>query len=204
MKLISSLFFLLLMLPSCNGKREVKYISEMNPSYKLLNLFSRKIKQKTDLILRSYGTNCQLLKDYEDKNGILDFSVGYSLPKTKNDEVSLDYARNLIVFLGENLLQEINANLEVRPDLDVYPFTSDLIRITVRFEDENRIELGQGVAYIYFSRGKIKYEGYKIREYTGRYPAIGEHFIIHEESYKEALDIVKKQGGLKYLQETES
>lgn len=204
MKFIKCIFLFSFFLSSCTSKkdmRDVKDPDQMKPPYKLINLFSRKIQPQTDLVLCGYGYNWCLPNDYEIKNGIGNFAAAYNLIKKKNDSFSLDYARNLIVFLAENLLNEINNNLEVRPDLDVYPFTSDFIDITIHFEDEKRIDLGQGVAIIYLAHGKIKYEGYEIYEYRDRFPAVGNHYLIHEESYAEALDIVKKQGTLTYLQE---
>jgi hypothetical protein len=59
--------------------------------------------------------------------------------------------------------------------------------------------LGQGVAIVYFAKGKIKYEGYEIEGYRRPGCAYGQHYTVHEESYEEALDIVKKQGTLKCL-----
>lgn len=41
--------------------------------------------------------------------------------------------------------------------------------------------------------GKIEYEGYNIEHYTEKYPAVGKHYIIYEESYEDALNIVKHQ-----------
>jgi hypothetical protein len=183
--------FIVLLLPSCN--KNDKRASEMYPPYKLITTFSQKIKPETDLVLYSYGVNNYLPKDYQFKNGVACFGASYALYKNKQDEVSIEYARTLVVYLTEGLLKEINTDPKLRPDLDIYPFTSDLIRIAIYFKDENKIDLGQGVASVYFSKGKIEYERYDIREYTGRYPAYGKHFTIHEESYAEALDIVKEQ-----------
>jgi len=198
-KYIRLILIFVVLIYSCTSKKDVNDPYQMTPPYKLINLFSRKIKPETSLILTSYAYNWCLPRDYQCTNGIGNFSASYRLPKSKNDEISLEYARNLIVFLAENLLQDINSNSEVRSHLDVYPFSSNLIHITIHFEDENRIDLGQGVAIVYFSKGKIEYEGYKIDKYTGRYPADGKHYTIHKETYAEALDIVKKQGTLKYL-----
>jgi hypothetical protein len=108
----------------------------------------------------------------------------------------LEEARSLIVSVAEGLLQEINGNLEVRSMLKFYPFNVDLINIVIHFKDENKIDLGAGISMAYLSNGKIKYERYEIHEYRSQYPAIGEHFVVHTESYTEALDIVKSQGSL--------
>jgi hypothetical protein len=185
---------ILILSQSCENSS--KRPSEIVPEYKLLNVFSEKIKPKTGLVLYSYGINNHLPKGHQFKNGVANFGVSYALYKTKQDEISIEYARSLLVSLAENLLEAINADLKIRPHLDVYPFTADLIRIAIYFKDENQIDLGQGVAEVYFSKGKIEYERYDIREYTDRYPAKGKHVVIHEETYAEALDIVKKQGSL--------
>ena len=189
----------LVILSSCCKKDRQVMPEDVLPEYKLIDTFSKKIKTETNLILRAYGINMDLPKGYFHKNGTANFYVSYRLCKAKQDEISLEQARNLTVFLTEKLLQEINSTLEVRPSLDTYPFVSDLIKVVLYFEDEKQIDLGQGVAVVYFLKGKIKYEGYKIYEYRETYPARGKHFVIHEETYAEALDIVKKQGALAHL-----
>jgi hypothetical protein len=193
-KFISCLLFFSIFSSSCYKKQ--KNISELFPEYKLLTTFLKKISPKTDLILRSYGVNYDLPKDYVFKNGVANFTVSYSLQKQKQDEISIDYARSLLISLTHNLLEEINNNSEVQPHLDVFPLTANLLNITIHFEDENRVDLGQGIAIVYFRNGKIKYEGYDIREYTGSFPARGNHFTIYKESYEEALDVVQKNGAL--------
>ena len=200
MKFIRCFFLVFLVFSSCKSKMDVKDPYQMKPPYKLINLYSRKIQPQTNLVLCGYGYNIFLPDNYEIINGIGNFDASYYLTKNKTDAITLENARNLIVFIAENFLQEINESSEIRPHLDIFPFTSDLLRVTVHFEDKNRIDLGQGVAIIYFSHGKIKYQGYEIEIYRDQYPARGKHYLIHEESYAEALDIVKKQGTLTYLQ----
>ncbi len=195
---VANCLLICLSLVSCTCKKDVKDPYQMKPPYKLLNLYSQKIKPETDLVLRGYGFNWCLPEGYQ-KNGIGNFAASYSLEKNRNDEISLEYARKLIVFVAENLTVEINNNGEVRPDLDVYPFVSNLLNISLYFEDKDRVQLGQEAAIVYFANGKIKYEGYHIEGYRKPGWAYGKHYIIHEESYDEALQIVKKQGGLKYI-----
>jgi hypothetical protein len=184
-----ALIFLVLSV-SCS-KRD---LSDIYPEYKLIKTFSKKIKTKTNLVLSCYGVNNNLPKEYQLKNGLANFSVSYALVKTQKDTISLEEARSLLVSIAESFLQEINSSSEVRSLLDVYPFSSDLVSVYIYFRDENSIGLGNGISTIYFSRGKIEYKRYEISEYRSRYPAIGKHFTVHEESYAEALDIVKKQG----------
>ncbi len=196
MRSISGLIIFCVLLMNSSCQKKAQHLWEIVPEYKLLVEFSKKIKPETDLVLTGYGINNHLPKGYEFVNGVANFKVTYSLYKTKNDEISLDQARILLVSVGEALLNEINTNSEIRSELDVYPLTSDFIRIAIHFKDELKIDLGQGVSEVYFSKGKIKYERYEIRDYPNRYPATGKHYIIHEETYAEALEIVKKQGSL--------
>jgi len=187
-KFVVLIFFVLCI--SC-GKKDA---SEILAEYRLINNFSKKLKIKTGLVLYCYGINNYLPKDYQFKNGVASFDADYALFKTQKDSISLEEARCLLVSVAEGLLQEINASAEVQPHLDVYPFTSDLIRVCIYFQDENCIDLGTGISTVFFSNGKIKYERYEIYEYRSKYPAIGRDFLVHEEAYSEALDIVKKQG----------
>ena len=195
MRFINLGLFFVFLLSSCSCRGKVRSNIRDYPPYKLIIEFAQSIKQETGLVHTSYGINNSLPEGYQGK-GIGSFKASFRLPKTKNDEISLEYARNLIVFLWERFLEDINSNTEIRPKLDFYPFTSDSINITVHFEDENRIALGQGVALVYFKRGIIEYQGYKIEEYATRFGTLGKHFTIHEESYAEALEIVKKQKGI--------
>ena len=199
MRFTRFLLIILITLISCTCKNTRSIPTREYPPYKLIIDFSKKIKSNTSLVLDGYGINIGLHKGIDYTKGIGNFSASYYLKKNKSDEISLENARNLLVFLTENFSREITSNNEISQYLVAHQYLSDLMRISLYFEDENRIQLGQGVAHIYFSKGKIKYEGYNITEYTGKYPAIGKHYTIHEESYADALDIVKKQGNLKYL-----
>ena len=184
--------FCFFIISSCQNKNKKQ--GEILPAYKLIKNFSEKIRPKTDLILRSYAVNYDLPKNYEYRNNIANFKTTYSISKDQKDTVSLKKAREIFVSLTESLLKEINANLEIRPDLEAYPCTRDSLEITIHFEDKNRVDLGQGISTVYFSKGKLTYEGYNIYEYTGQYPAHGKHFTIHEETYEEALNIVQESG----------
>ncbi len=193
MRFISCAFCLVLLLNSCGNSKDPYPTPGDFPPYGFIIEFSKKIGPGTGLILRSYGINRGVPKNYQPIHGVASFSAGFSLSKKREDEISLDAARNLIVFLVDNFVNEINSTKEIIPWLDTYPYTNNLLDITLYFEDERRIDLGQGVAIVYFRKGEIEYEGYRIDEYTGRYPANGEHFTIHKETYAEALEIVKKQ-----------
>ena len=100
---------------SSSFKKEKVDISELCSEYKLINVYSERVKPETGLELRSYGINIELPKGYKFKNGVGDFMVDYYSYKTQKDIVSLEEARRLIVSVAENLLEEINSNLIVRP-----------------------------------------------------------------------------------------
>ncbi|MDE3048022.1 MAG: hypothetical protein KGI83_06710 [Verrucomicrobiota bacterium] len=154
--------------------------------------FAEKVKPTTHLVLRAYAINFFLPEDYI-KRGIGSFSASFSLQRNRDEKITLERARELTIFLCESLLNDINSTLEIQEELDFHPFPAEAIHIGLCFEDPNRVQLGQGVARVSLIEGRIEYEGYNITEYTGKYPAIGKHYTIHEESYAEALDIVKKQ-----------
>lgn len=180
------------MISGCNRKT-VGEIIEKDPSYKVMLTFSEEIKKETNLILTCYGYNNCLDKNYHHINEVANFSLSYLLTKSKEEEISIEEARNLVVFVAENFLKTVNSDTKVIPMLDVYPLTSDSIRVSIHFEDENRIHLGQGVANVRLRRGEIVYDGFKIREYTGKYPAKGKHYTIFEESYAGALEKVSRK-----------
>ena len=185
MWIINFLFFIsVFCFFSCSKK---EYSVSDFPPYKLILDFSEKLKKETGLVIFAYGVNNNLEKSYEIKNG-----MSYYLFKGRQDAISLEEARNLLVFVVEGFLNEINGNEVIRSQLDLFPFTSDFIKVSIHFVDKNKIDLGNGIAYVYFSRGKIDYEKYDIEEYREVYPAIGKHSIIHQESYQDALHIVKK------------
>jgi hypothetical protein len=140
-------------------------------------------KRDVDEIVPGY----KLIRNFSDK----------IKPKTKL--VLFAYGINVFNPKGYKLINHIgcfDASYTIRSDLDVYPFTADRLHMSLCIVDENKVELGQGIAKVYFSRGKIEYERYDISEYTGRCPAKGKYFTVHEESYEEALKIVKEQNCL--------
>jgi len=183
-----------LSLVSCQKKS----ISDCVPEYKVIVDFSKKIKKDSGLRLSSYGVNNFLPDDYEIINGIANFNATYFLSTKKEDLFTLHRARALLVSVTESFRNEINANEGIRSELDEFPISSNRINVGIYFKDANQIDLGQGICQAHLSHGKIRYERYDIQEYTGKFPAIGTHYTVHEESYEEALEKVKKQGLITY------
>lgn len=182
MKYNSFYLFFILILCSFNSKENE--VSEVYPPYQVIRTSSKKIEAKSGLALRTYGVNYGLPKDYPYKNEIANFTASYSLT---NQQCNLEKARELIIFVAKSLLQEINSNDAVKAGLEVCPMKHHSLDLAIHFEDANRVHLGQGVAKVYLQNGRIKYEGYNISEYTGRYPAKGKYHQIHEETYGDAL-----------------
>lgn len=142
-------------------------------------------------ILSSYGFN----KDEFRSADAAIFDVSYYLPCKRNDSISIEQARAYLVHIVDIFLKEINEKQELESYLKIYPYTSDLIDVSLYFEDENRIDLGQGIAVVHLTCGKIKYERYEIEQYRKEYPAIGKHFVQYTESYEEALELVGGKTG---------
>ncbi len=170
------------------------------PEYRLIKRFSTRIEKTGKIKLYCYGINTIHPTPTDHINGkISDFYVSYEICKNQTDIISLGSARCLIVSIAESFLKEINSDPDIKTELDKYPLPSDRIRISVHFRDKNDIELGnEGISAIFLKADKIEYERYEIREYKPP-TAIGKHFMVHEESYGEALEIVKKQGCLREL-----
>lgn len=198
MKFIKHVFLVCFFLLLASCKRD---ITEIFPQYKIITNFSKKIKPQTGLVLYSYGINNDIPERYKHnkKNGAVSFSASYYLYKTQRESFSIEAARCLLVSVVESFLEEINSNPKIRPDLDIYPFNSDLINIDIYFVDENKVNLGHGVAEVRFSKGKIKYDGFRIDEYSPDWHVKAKYFPILRESYAEAFELVKKQGCLRQL-----
>lgn len=178
-----------------------KILFSRAPEHRLIKNFSRKVELKTGCQLRSYGFNLFINKEYNENSKIGDFDMSYGwLGNPSNDSKSVKKARCLIVSITNSFLKELNNNKEITEELEVHPFTADQISIGVRFLDNKEIEFGTGISLVRVIRGKVKYECYDIEEYTGDYRSTyGKHRLVHEETYDEALKIVKEQGCLEEL-----
>ena len=81
-----------------------KDLPKIPPAYKAIKDFSEKIEPKTGLVLRSYGVNTWLPKNYQFKKGVANFSMSFSLSKTQQDTISLQNARLLLISMTEDFL----------------------------------------------------------------------------------------------------
>lgn len=180
----------LIFLVSCNFT-----LNKELPEFKLIKNFSAKVEKKLGLVLWSYGINSFLPPGCKPKNGIANFLIRYAMNLDENNLVSLERARCLIVSVSDDFIKEVNADIKVRKYLDEYPFAVNCVEMRINFVNHNNVALSNGgIEGITLSKGKIKYERYEIHGYNP-YP-LGKHFIVHEESYTDALEIVKQQGCL--------
>ena len=101
-----------------------------------------------------------------------------------------------MVSISEGLLNYIHEKSNEIPELKDHPAGMKSLMVSIYFKDENQVALGNGVSRVINNKGKVKYECYKIEKYDGTYPATGKDQVLLEESYEEALKIVKRQGAL--------
>ncbi len=95
-------------------------------------------------------------------------------------DVSLDEARELIVYAVETFVNEVNRNEKVRPYLANYPFIAKNVEISLLFfkPDYSEVDV-PNISFIVTRRGCIKYY-YGMPEFNIKNPCL-------IESYEEAL-----------------
>lgn len=104
-------------------------------------------------------------------------------------KISKDKARKILVESSTELLEKINANVELRPYLKNYPFTRDdvTISIFVNKPDGKRIYYPEFSVFS-FEKEKLRYK-YNYKENS----SIPTYDLIEEESYEEARQILEQQ-----------
>lgn len=105
--------------------------------------------------------------------------------------LSLDQSRKLIVSCVDEYIEAVNNNADIRPYLHNYPFTEQNVEVAIFIYENNKfteVQPGQ-VSCVSELKGKICYhtkdpeDEYKLE-------------TLHEESYAEAVRIVREQGRL--------
>ena len=190
----TSLLLCLIFLCGCNESH-----SEGYPRGNLIKRFSKRLNEETGAVLYRYASGPRQTEEEIERYGKESYILSYYFKKDQDDYVSLDEARCLLVSIVESFLKEVNADETVHEDLNVYPLTADWLYVSIYFKDENKINLGQGISFCSLWNDKIKYETFEIYEYSPTYPVKGKYQYIHEESYQDALKIVKEQKCLQDL-----
>ena len=102
-------------------------------------------------------------------------------------EVDLPEARRILVSVTTEYLKEINDSKRVRPYLKEYPFRVENIEIMIFIRKENNDDVGPNqINYMSANRGLLKY---CLPDKPGSYV----EQILHEETYEEALKIVREE-----------
>ncbi|PCI92160.1 hypothetical protein COB11_07875 [Candidatus Aerophobetes bacterium] len=100
--------------------------------------------------------------------------------------MDLGQARKLLISCSEELLRRINANDRIRPYLEHFPFSEKGISLGTSYFDSklNRVQ-PKYIARVCIIHGNIYYTIYDKEADTLK--------TIHEETYQEALNIVRSQ-----------
>ncbi len=132
-------------------------------------------------------------QNYMKPQGFLLSGIGSAMPD-KIHELDVDYtssiyvnveqARKLFIDNSQIFLNEINGDTILRPYLVEYPFTEKNIAFTLSFENERaQMYPPPYIAYVSIINSKIYYHFYLAEQ---------EKLLnIHEETYQEALKIVR-------------
>jgi hypothetical protein len=98
--------------------------------------------------------------------------------------VDLNGARLLIVESVEKCLTEVNSDPKIYPYLHEYPFTAENLDYLISFKDQNYKSLNPPfIAFVFLTEGKLYYD---VND-----PEADKYVPYHEESYEEALAIVR-------------
>ena len=102
-------------------------------------------------------------------------------------ELSLEEARELIVYVVSTCLSEINTHPEWVPYFSEYPVTEKTLDIDVFIEDSGEIKIPHdAINCVSATEGVVKYQIIL--------PGIAPIQTVHKETYQEALSIVCSQG----------
>jgi hypothetical protein len=207
MKLIRILLIMLLA-SSCQKSASRQSASDIVPEYNMLVNFSRNIDPDLKLRLYSYGINNNVPKEISAVGITHDFSAAYWCFRDKEDEVSVEEARRLLISITEALRKTIDADERFQDRLYIRPFLASFLDVSVHFVDSMKEDLKRGVTDVSLWRGKVRYKKEKIGEYNicyhGSLDKIEEissmqlfkYQELPQESYEEALEFVQSHGGL--------
>lgn len=146
---------------------------ETQESYKVLQTFAIKQKQKNNLELFGIGAS------------IPDHVRGLSITFSCHEKLNVEKARRLFVDVANELLCDINKESALYPYLDHYPFALDDLKLGIEFIDDNTHFVEPPfVAYVFNVNGNICYS-------FSNDSRMGFSDNDHSEMYEQALDICK-------------
>lgn len=135
--------------------------------------FTKELMKEKNMYLFGYGG--RMMFDVEE------VSMSYNIVK----HASIDEARRLFVEVAEGYLARINTSEKLRPFLHNYPFTINNLDLGIGFENEKG-QAYEDLVYVVYSKrtGKIVYNANDPKE--------GMFYKIYEESYDEAVKLVRQ------------
>ena len=105
--------------------------------------------------------------------------------------LSIDESRELVINCVNEYLKSVNENEEIRPYLHNYPFTEQNIQVIIFFfGDKNFQKISPGKV------NGVSAVKEQVRYYTDSIEDEYKLETLHQETYEEALRIVKEQGRL--------
>ncbi|MCE2984036.1 MAG: hypothetical protein LW832_10800, partial [Parachlamydia sp.] len=147
--------------------------------------FAKEMKKKFKLIPSGYG-------------GIRKRKVEMlSMNFTTKRRATIQEARGLQLLIMDQFLKAINAHEKLKPFLDEQPFTHRRIKLCVDFEGPNGSYCDESVSTIFNVHGIASNTENRNRIfYVGVDPYKNDLFDLHNESYAEALEILKNSPDL--------
>ncbi|HNA62248.1 MAG TPA: hypothetical protein PKW79_04150 [Rhabdochlamydiaceae bacterium] len=118
--------------------------------------------------------------------GLIDQINRLGMSFARYGDLSMEEARELLVYCIEEYLEAINANEKIRPHLCCYPFTPNNVEIIIFIYREDRRR--PPVGFLTVVAGAYGKMIYKIQQ-----PGFPSMKDIHEEPYDEAKKLVEQQ-----------
>lgn len=97
----------------------------------------------------------------------------------------LNSARVLYLKIAQSILDKINSDLPIRPYLHEYPATSNLLRLSLSFHDEDGSYPENKIAYISFVNSKICYRTHNDNKDSFE--------VVWRETFEEASNALNKK-----------
>lgn len=130
----------------------------------------RYIKNETQLSLFCLGSACP--------NDLERIIVWFNAPYPSN----IDHARNLFVYVSENLLYKINGDKEIRPYLHDYPYTIKNLEIQLVFAPDSE----DSITNVINQEDKVIY--------CRKDPSLNSFVAVFSEPYVEAFQKSQRSG----------
>jgi hypothetical protein len=139
-----------------------------------------------------------------EKEGKLELLKASSFTKNNEGLIQISYvsrnlltpseARALYVEVAEDLLERVNTDEKIRPLLHTYPLKIENILISIYFKDQFSLRVPkQYVGLLHNDQNRLCYYNFPLTPIYIKSNFKGTLEQFHEESYEEALEIVKNE-----------